>query len=41
MAGANSESDGALTEPYPANVERQKKEISEDLKTRLREGDVW
>ena len=41
MAGANSETNGALTEPFPANIERQKKEISEDMKTPLREGDTW
>lgn len=41
MAGANSEADGALTEPFPANIERQRKEISEDMKTPLRIGDTW
>ena len=41
MAGANSETDGALTEPLPANIERQRKEISEDMKTPLRKGDTW
>ena len=41
MAGADSETDGALTEPSPANIERQKKEISEEMKAPLREGDTW
>ena len=41
MAGANSETDGALTEPFPANIERQREEISEDMKTPLRKGDTW
>ena len=41
MAGANSETDGALTKPFPANIERQRKEISEDMKIPLRKGDTW